>query len=129
MQPTPEQEAIIREEKIGILATLRRNAGPQLTPVNYAYEDGRFLISVTRERVKYKNVKRNPNVSLCILRAEWRPYVTVYGRAVVEEEDIVEGTAVIARRMRDGPLPDSFEELLRRQGRVLIIMTPERFVP
>lgn len=129
MPPTPQQEAIITGETIGILATLRRDGTPQLTPVNYAYEDRRFLISITRSRAKYHNIRRSPKVSLCIARPGWRPYVTVYGTTRIEEEDIAEGTASIARRMRDQPLPDNFAEVLRQQERVLVIITPERFVP
>ncbi len=129
MTPTPEQEQIINEEKLGILATLRRDGSPQLSPVNYAYQDGRFLISITRDRAKYHNVRRSPPVSLCILRPEWRPYVTVFGQAEIEETDIADRTAAIAKRMSDRALPDNFAELLAQQGRVLIVLTPERFVP
>ncbi len=129
MPPTPEQERIIQEEKLAILATLRRDGSPQTTPINYAYQDGRFLISTTRDRAKYHNVRRNPHVSLCILRPEGRPYVTVFGRAQIEETNIAAETAQIFQRISDRPLPDNFDELLQQQGRILIIVTPERFVP
>lgn len=129
MLPTPEQEQILREERLAILATLRRDGSPQLTPINYVYQDGRLLISTTRDRAKYHNIRRHPQVSLCILRPQGRPYVTVFGRAQIEEADIVEGTAEIFRGISDRPLPENFEELLRQQRRVLIIVTPERFVP
>ncbi len=129
MPPTPEQEQLIQDEKLAILATARRDGSAQLTPVNYAYQDGRIFVSTTRDRAKYHNVRRSPLVSLCIVRAEGRPYVTVYGRARLEETDITEGTAVIFRRISDRPLPENFAELLRSQRRVLIVITPERFVP
>jgi PPOX class probable F420-dependent enzyme len=129
MEPRPEQEEILRGEKIGVLATLRADGSPQLTPVNYVYQDGRILVSTTRDRAKYPNVKRNAAVSLCVVRPGGRPYVTVYGNARVDEDDIAEGTAAIARSMSDRPLPEDFAELLRQQKRILIIITPERFVP
>ena len=130
MAPTLEQEQIIREEKLAILATLRRDGSPQLTPINYVYQDGRFLMSTTREGAKYHNARRNPHVSLCILRSEGRPYVSVFGQARIEEQDIVEGTGAIFKRIMDNrPLPENFAELLAQQRRVLIIVTPERFVP
>jgi PPOX class probable F420-dependent enzyme len=129
MKPTPEQEAIIQGEKLAIMSTVRRDGSAQLTPINYAYQDGRFLISTTRDRVKYHNVRRNPQVSLCIIRPEWRPYVSVFGRAAIEEDDIAEGTAAIAKRMSDRELPANFADALRQQKRVLIIVTPERFAP
>ena len=129
MTPTPEQEQIIQEEKLAVLATLRSDGSPQLSPINYAYQDGRFLISTTRDRAKYKNVRRNPQVSLCIVRAEGHPYVMISGRARIEETEIEEGTAQIVRNMSDRPPPENFAERLREQGRILIIVTPERFVP
>jgi PPOX class probable F420-dependent enzyme len=129
MSPTPEQEAIIKSENLGYMATLKRDGSPQVTPINYAYADGSILISTTKERAKYHNVRRNPNVSVCIVQEGGRPYVTVYGKARVEEDDIVDGTAAIMRNMSNREPPDNFAEALRQQRRVLIILTPERFVP
>ncbi len=129
MPPTPEQERIIEDENLAVLATLRRDGSPQITPVNYAYRDGRFLISTTRDRAKYHNVGRNRRVSLCIVRPEGHSYVTVYGHAHIEDGDVAEGTAEIFRRMSDRPLPANFAELLHQQRRVLIVVAPERFVP
>ena len=129
MAPTAEQEHIIREERLAILATLQRDGTPQLSPINYVYQDDQILISTTRDRAKCRNVRRNSQVSLCILRQGGRPYVTVFGQAQVEEADIAERTAAIFRSISDRPLPDKFGELLAQQGRVLIVVTPERFVP
>ncbi len=129
MPPTEEQERLLRDEKLGVLATLRRDGSPQLTPINYVYRDGNILISTTRDRAKYHNVRRNPRVSLCIHRPDWRSYLTVFGRARIEETDIEEGTMAIFRSMSDRPPPEDFGELLRQQRRVLIILTPEHVVP
>ncbi len=129
MPLTPEQEKIVQEEKLAVLATLRRDGGPQLSPVNYAYQDGRFLVSITRDRAKYHNIRRKPDVSLCVLGPGGRPYVTVFGRARIEEVDIVEGTAAVFRRIYDRPLPENFADALAQQRRVLVIITPERIVP
>lgn len=129
MTPTPEQEQIAREENLAVMATVRKDGSAQLTPINYAYVDGTFLISTTKDRVKYHNVRRNPKVSLCIIRKEWHPYVTVYGTARIEESDVLDGTAAIFKRMSDRPLPDNFAQALKDQRRVLIIVTPERFTP
>lgn len=129
MSLSEEQERTLREEKLGILATLRRDGSPQLTPINYVYRDGSILISTTRDRAKYHNVRRNPRVSVCVPRSDWRSYVTVFGRARIEETDIEEGTKEIFRSMSDRPPPDNFGELLRQQRRVLIVVTPEHVVP
>lgn len=100
-----------------------------MSPIFYAYQEGRIVISITKTRAKYHNIKRNPQVSICIMKPEGRPYVTVYGQAEIEEEDIVDGTAAVFKRFNDKGLPDNFEAGLREQQRVLVILTPERFVP
>lgn len=129
MKPTPEQEKIVQEEQIAVMATVRRDGSAQLAPINYAYEGGRFLISTTKDRARYHNIRRNPSVTLCIVQAAGRPYVTVSGRAAIEEKDIADGTAQIFRRMSDRPLPENFADVLQKQRRVLITVTPERFIP
>jgi PPOX class probable F420-dependent enzyme len=129
MPPSADQEQLLRDQRIGVLATLRRDGSVHLTPVNFVYHQGRILISITRDRVKYHNVRRDPRVSLCVMGPDHRPYVSVSGRARIEEDDIEAGTAHIARSMSDRPLPDNFGDLLRQQQRVLIILTPERFLP
>ncbi len=129
MPPTPEQEALIQEQPLGILATVKKDGSPQLTPIYYAYEDGQILISITKTRAKYHNIKRNPQVTMCIVKPEGRPYVTVSGRAEIEEQDIVDGTANVFKRFSGRPLPDNFEDTLREQQRVLVKITPDRFIP
>ena len=129
MPPTSEQEALIEEQSLGILATVKKDGSPQLTPIYYAYEDGQILISITKTRAKYHNIKRNPQVTMCIVKPEGRPYVTVSGRAEIEEQDIVGGTAKVFKRFSNRPLPDNFEDGLREQQRVLVKITPDRFIP
>jgi len=58
MPPASEQDQLIREQKLAILATLRKDGTPQLTPINYAYRDGSILISTTRDRAKCRNLRR-----------------------------------------------------------------------
>ena len=129
MKPTAEQEAFVKEQKLGVLATQKKDGTSQLSPIYYAYQDGRIVISITKTRAKYHNIRRNPQVSICIVSPEGRPYVTVYGRAEIEDDDIVEGTAAIFKRFNDRALPDNFEAGLREQQRVLVFISPERFVP
>jgi PPOX class probable F420-dependent enzyme len=128
VKPSPEQESILREEKLGLLATVRRSGGPQVTPVNFFYDGNEVVISITKDRAKYRNIRRNPAVSFCVLRPEGSPYVTVYGSARIEENDIVEGTARLMRLVYERAPPENFADVLREARRVLVFLTPERFV-
>ena len=76
MAPTLEQEALIQEQPLGILATVKKDGSPQLTPIYYAFENGQILISITKTRVKYHNITRNPQISMCIVKPESRPEET-----------------------------------------------------
>jgi PPOX class probable F420-dependent enzyme len=129
MAPTSEHETLMRDQPLGILATAKKDGTPQLSPIYYAYEDGQILISITKTRAKYHNIKRSPQVSICIVKAEGRPYVTVYGRAEIEEQDIADDTAKIYKRFSDRALPEDFEQNLRDQQRVVVKITPEQFIP
>ena len=83
-----QMEDVLRAPLNGVLATIRRDGAPQLSPVWHLYEDGRFYISVGADSVKARNVRRDPRVSLCIDEghAGGRAY-TVYGGAELIEED------------------------------------------
>ncbi len=83
-----ETEAILQATVNAIIATNRRDGAPQLSPIWYLYEGGRFYISVGADSVKARNVRRDPRVSLCI--DEGHPdgqAVTVYGTAELIEAE------------------------------------------
>jgi PPOX class probable F420-dependent enzyme len=49
-----------------IVATIKKDGTPQLSPVWYIYEDGVVYISVVTKTAKYHNLKRDPRLSICI---------------------------------------------------------------
>src|SRR3989442_1548644 len=64
-----------------ILATIKQDGSPQLTPVWYRWDGEQFWVSITKERAKYKNVRRDPRVSLCVDDAETFTTVMASGKA------------------------------------------------
>ena len=50
----------ISPPRIAMVATIGKDGLPQLTPNWYAYTDGEIIISITKQRVKYRNVIRDP---------------------------------------------------------------------
>ena len=59
-------DALLEAPLNATLATNRRDGAPQLSPIWYLYEEGRFHISIGADSVKARNVRRDPRVSLCI---------------------------------------------------------------
>jgi PPOX class probable F420-dependent enzyme len=123
------QAAFLAARQLAVLGTGRRDGSPQLSTVTYLYDGTHVLISVTRDRAKYSNARRQPRVSVLVL--DGREQVVVYGRA-----EILEGRerdrAIIAIRGHQGdPLPagydlDRFSRRLDELGRVVLRVTPER---
>ena len=80
--------AFVRRHHRGVLATLKRDGRPQLSNVAYLLDDdGLVKISVTRDRAKVHNVRRDPHIALTALGDDWYEYVVVEGTAHLIEDD------------------------------------------
>jgi hypothetical protein len=99
--------------------------------VYYVMEGDDILVSTMAERGKAKAVRRNPQVSLCVLDEKWPPtYVVVYCDAQVETENeaVVDLMMRIAGVMAGNPLPESVRPMIaegaKREGRVVLRLRP-----
>ena len=65
----PEKYLPILTEKKALahLATVMPDGSPQVTPVWFFYENGRFLVNTARGRVKDRNMTKNALVALSIV--------------------------------------------------------------
>jgi PPOX class probable F420-dependent enzyme len=70
------------------LATVMPDGSPQVTPVWFFYEKGRFIVNTARGRVKAKNMTTNARVALSITDPD-NPYahIAVRGKIVRETEE------------------------------------------
>ncbi|HET9200022.1 MAG TPA: PPOX class F420-dependent oxidoreductase [Dehalococcoidia bacterium] len=124
-------DRFFRDQRLAVLGTIKSDGAPQLSPVYFAWDGKLIYLSITRTRAKYHNIRRDPRVTLCVLQ-DTPPYqaVTVYGDAEIEEEDILDHTLAVVHKFRPGTEMDrdAFLEELRRQQRVVVKITPSRFV-
>ena len=89
--------AVIRSQHHSVLATIRRDGTPALTPVTVNVDDDGYVIISSRQTAfKVKNLRRNPNAYLCVFPD------TFYGGTWVQ----VEGTVEIIE------LPEAMEPLV-----------------
>ena len=79
-------DEFLQTPRHGIFATNRTKGPPQITAVWYLYEDGKIHIMILADSAKYRSIKRDPRVSICVDggHPDGRA-VTIYGTAEVVE--------------------------------------------
>lgn len=66
----------------GVLATQKRDGRPQLSNITFhAAADGVIRISITADRAKFANLRRDPRASLHVAADDFWAYVVVEGDA------------------------------------------------
>ncbi|MGD0554306.1 MAG: PPOX class F420-dependent oxidoreductase [Streptosporangiaceae bacterium] len=118
----------------GVLATLRKDGRPQLSNVSYAWFPGDQLIkvSVTDDRAKVKNIRRDPRVSFHVTSDDFWSYVVIDGVAelspVASEpgDDTVEELVELYRTIQgEHPDWDDYRAAMVRDKRLVLRIRPE----
>ncbi|MFT7648629.1 MAG: PPOX class probable F420-dependent enzyme [Candidatus Poriferisodalaceae bacterium] len=73
------------ERKHGVLITIRRDGRPQSSDIAFSVEDGAFLISLTADRAKTHNMRRDPRVVLHLTEPSSWSYLSFDGIAELSE--------------------------------------------
>jgi PPOX class probable F420-dependent enzyme len=132
---TPEeQKAFLREHRLAVVGVERKDAPPNLSPVYYVMDGDDLVMSTTATRAKARAVRRNAQVSVCVLAEEQPyPYLTVYGRGRIETDGAVDVMMAVGEKMTGSPIPESVrpavEERAKKEQRVVLRVTPESFFP
>ncbi len=75
-----------RRNRHGVLVTLRRDGKPQLSNVMYHVDDeGVFRISITANRAKYHNLRRDPWAALHVTQQDFYAYTVLEGDVELTE--------------------------------------------
>ena len=128
MASTDKIEAFLAEPRNVVVAGIRRDGRPHLSP-NWFYWDGqRFYVSTTRDRVKYAIFRRDSRAQLLVDDSTGFRAVLVSAAAEVREDIAAELPRFRAIREKHGlAVPDDDEHLraLAAEGRVLLAITPD----
>ena len=127
--------SLVSELDGGVLVTLRADGRPQLSNVNHAYHPGErtIRVSVTDDRAKTRNMRRDPRVSYHVTTADRWAYTVVEGTAdltPVAEEPYDETVEELVRLYRDvrGEHPDwdDYRAAMVRDRRLVLRLRVER---
>jgi PPOX class probable F420-dependent enzyme len=70
-QLAPQIEQFIHDNPQGVMTSFRKNGMPQLSIVTVYPRDGGVGVSITENRIKFKNLLRDPRCSLLVSHVDW----------------------------------------------------------
>ncbi|HLG10433.1 MAG TPA: pyridoxamine 5'-phosphate oxidase family protein [Dehalococcoidia bacterium] len=120
----------LRGHRTGVLATSKKSGAPQLTLIAYQFDGTTLAISTRAPTQKAKNISVRPEVSLAVIDGSRQLIVYGAARIVRNSAEVLhlhrERIRQIAlRKETDAEL----EARLKREDRVVILLTPRSFYP
>jgi len=121
--------ALIADNSLGVLATLKREGRPQLSNVTYHFDPRTLTIevSVTEPRAKTRNLRRDPRASLLVSSEDGWAYAVAEGDAVLTpaaasaDDDTVEALVGLYRNIAgEHPDWDDYRQAMVVERRVLV---------
>jgi PPOX class probable F420-dependent enzyme len=129
----PDLLAFVRPRHRMLLATVRGDGRPQMSPVSGGVdESGRIVISSYPSRAKTRNAERDPQTSVLVLSEEWDgAWVQVDGTAEILHMPEAGDGLVDYYRCIAGEHPDwaDYRRAMELQDKSLIRITPTRWGP
>ena len=128
-----EAREVIREQHRAVLATIREDGTPQMSPVLVALDDdGRALVSTREAALKVRNLRRDERLWLCVLPdGFFGRWIQVQGRAeIVALPDAMDGLVDYYRRVAgEHENWDEYRRAMQAERRVLLRVALERAGP
>jgi PPOX class probable F420-dependent enzyme len=123
VQLTEQAKKLIDGKNLASVATLMPDGSPQVAPVWVEREGNTVVINTTVRRQRYRNLKRDPRVALCVFDSA-DPYskVIMRGRAIeITKAGAEQGIDRLSVKYRGRLYPDHRAD----EPRVIIRIRPE----
>jgi hypothetical protein len=127
---TPAAKKYLASQSNIILATLRKDAGPQLSPVWFVWRDGAFFMSTIEKTAKWLNLQRDQRCSGIIDNIDDR-YIYISGVAELSiEETPFENTIEIVHKYKTDDEFEPYMKIVHGRGhrRGIIKLVPESII-
>jgi PPOX class probable F420-dependent enzyme len=117
-----DQAKLLTDPNIAVIATIRPDGTPQVTPTWIDYDGEHVLVNTAEGRAKADNLARDPRVSVFVLDPD-NPYnwVSITGPAEVTREGAEEHINKLSHKYNGTDYPEP-----KNPPRVLAKVTPER---
>ena len=126
-------QQFLRDNHCAVLATTRRNGRIQMSPVTVTVDaEGRATVSSREAAYKVRNLRRDPQASLCVFVDEFTgPWMQVNGSAEIVSLPEAMEVLVDYYRQVAGEHPDwnDYRRAMQQEQRVVIRITIESAGP
>jgi PPOX class probable F420-dependent enzyme len=118
----PEADQLLRKANPAVIATLLADGSPHTAATWYDWDGELLLVNMAATRLRLKNMRRDPRVSLTVLDANsWYKQLTLFGRVVEiradsQFEDIDRLCLRYTRRQFDNRLRARISALIKPEG-------------
>ena len=127
MSTSTALEAFLAEPRNVIVAGIRKDGRPHLSPNWFLWDGENFYVSTTRKRAKYHIFRRDPRAELLVDDTASFRYARIPATVEVREDLPASLPVIRAIRTKHGrPQPDDEKLLadLAAEDRVLLVFTP-----
>ncbi len=126
-----EALALVASQRRGVLVTLRRDGRPQTSNIVYAVRGQQVLVSVTADRAKTRNLRRDPRAALHVSTPNGSAWAAVEGTAELSPVTTVpgDGTGQALRRLyveiagSEHPYWDQYDRAMIDERRLMLTIT------
>jgi len=120
-------EAFLAEPRNVIVAGIRKDGRPHLSPNWFFWDGEHFYVSTTRNRAKYNIFRRDPRAELVVDDPVGFRYVEIPATVEIREDlpaNISLFRAIRQKHGRETPPDDVLAAQLIAEDRVLLVFTP-----
>ena len=122
----------VRDRRRGVLTTIKSDGRPQLSNVMYGLgDDGIVRVSITDDRAKTRNMRRDPRISLHVTADDFWSYVVLEGGADLSpvaaspDDDTVDELVALYRAMAgEHDDWDDYRAAMVRDRRLVLRLAP-----
>ena len=123
--------AVIKDNSLGVLATIKRDGRPQLSNVSYFFDPRKMVIqvSITEPRAKTRNLRRDARASILVSSDDGWSYAVAEGTAIMTppaadpNDDTVEALIALYRNIAgEHPDWDDYRQAMVTDRRVVLTL-------
>src|SRR5947209_12700293 len=121
--------AFLQERRFAVLGTINPDGSPQLTTMWYLLEGDTIVMNTKAGRMKDRNIRRNPHISICV--PDGYSYVSVSGTVEIIDDPKTAQHDIYRLAVRydgEGEAKRQMEEQFSKESRVTLHLKSEHVI-